>query len=480
MDSKQLFLQKNENFRFQIRQKHLQNEFSTKRNKFSYVSTISSNISPITTTIQLFHELLTSKNNSNIKIDDILTRIREFFTSDHINIKFEEIIGLLEDFLIFLSDFQFLRDSKLISELYWIIGQLCSGDKRFTEFFMKGKEKFIGKTCEIIGIFYDKDEVLVMIFFTLGNIIGTDISHRKFILKQGILPKVFDIFKQKRSVTLIQEITWFLSVFLHNKPFLSIKKTERIYPILVYTIFLEEPSIISHSLWSLIPFFQVFDSDFLNNSHFLLDRIIFLLKSDEYHDNMDILAPGLQIIGILLSQEDKIANILVIKGVLDVLYLIYDIKPLKSLVCWCIGNLFSCKSNETLTRIAHHKIINKAIETLQTGLLNEQRELLYGLVQCIKNMRLDLIRELFIKGLNGALEGVLGSNDKKIRLLGLKIVWKLGKRGDEVYTDDGVNEMIGRMERGFSIGKILDGIYEEAEEGEVQKVCLKILDKFYF
>ena len=475
LNLKHLLIEKVEAFRVNIRRKQIDQDFLIKRNKFSKIST---SPSPNISFLLEFHQSFSQVPEATLQ--ENLIKLRESFTTEQAIIPFADLsrTGIMEDLCNLIP--RFPDNFRIISDIFWIIGQLCSGEPSYTSYFVSLPNEILKKSMEFLNKYNENDEVLVMIFFTLGNIIGTDPSLRKLLLKNEVLSIIFDIFKAKRSVTLVQETTWFLSVFLNSKPFLSQKKVQNIYPVLAYTLFLEEPHIISNTLWALTPFFSSCDSTFLVTSMFILDKIISLLKTAHFEENLNILVPAVQIIGNLLSGEDKIAKFLLTKGILDVLSPIFEVKCVKSQVCWCFGNLLSCKLDEVLSRIAHHKIINQVFQTAIVGQNNEKREILYGLIESFKNMRLDLVRNLMIKhGLCDVLAESLKNDDKKIRLLGLKGVYRLGKRGQDVYRDDGMNEMIARMENEFQLGDLVERIYEKEEEGDIHRLAMKILEKFY-
>lgn len=478
---KLLISSKTQNFRISLRNQQISLNFQTKRTHF--LQNLSNNPPNPLNSYNILHDFHIKWHSTKQKtIENQLIALREHVTKEDFPLIFLEISKtcIFEDCLEILQFFHSDPSNfSIISEVLWIIGQFCSGERAFTDYFTSPSSKIIEKVLKILPIFQESEQVLTMLYFVLGNLIGTDPTHRRFLQKGKILESTLEILKNKCSLQLLQEITWFLSVFLHTKPFFSLKKVEIIYPVLAYTLFLEENTVISNTLWALIPFFEDCSLDFLKTSHFLIDRVFLLLKAKENRETLEILVPATQLLGNLLSKLDIFASFLVEKGVLETFLEIFDVKCLKSQVCWCIGNLLACNDEKTLRRVISHELMRKAINCLVTGKNNEKTEILYGLTQSFKWLKVDLLRFLFTIGLNQVIEENLKTGDLKIKTLILKGIHKLAKRGEDIYRDDGGNEMIILLENGFDLGNFLENEYYSEKNEEIARICTKILEKYY-
>jgi hypothetical protein len=318
-----------------------------------------------------------------------------------------------------------------------------------------------------------------MIFFTLGNIVGSESSMAKILLKLDILNEIVEIFKIKRPLSLIQEITWFLSVFLDTKSNLLQKSIEKVYPVIAYCLLLDDVDVLRNSLWAGRIFFMNADLTFIKCSIVIIDRVIKILNN--MTESVEVEFPAVYIVGSLLSGSDEVARMLISKGILDIFATKIEVKALKSQICWCIGNLLACEAEDILVKVFRHNILMKKIlEVLVIGKNNEKREILYGLIESLKNLRVDSIRGLFARGLNEVLDVNLKSIDLKLKVLALKGVKILGKRGKDIFREDGVNELIERMDNEIDLGRVIEGIYNDEGNGETHRLSLKILEKYYY
>lgn len=471
---KVLLSEKNQSFRYNIRRIQNEHDFQSKRNHFSSISL--NEVKNYSQFSDFHREWKENKEVFNLKGN--ISQLREHVISKNFILNFKEIseTNIIEDLLEILNLYK--HDFIVISDVFWILGQFCSGESAFSQY-LSSLETFniFEKSMELIKFFLEIDEALVMIFFTLGNIIGSIKTQRKKIIKLGILELIIEIFKTKHSITLVQEITWFLSVLLYPKPSLPLKKIETIFPVLAHTLFLEDCETISYTLWAIMPFYTWCDFKFILTSSFVMEKILLLFK--ERKDDYNILVPAIELIGNILSGEDELAKFLLQKGVLSILSTFFDVECLKSRICWCLGNLLSCKDGTVLHKTVQNELFIKGIECLVNGKTNEKKEILYGLVESFDNMRIEYLRYLFSIGLNNALEAGLKNEESKIQILTLKAIFKLGKIGQNIYSEEG-NEMIARIESGsFDFGDFLERIYNNHKDPNVIKKTVKILETFY-
>ena len=471
--SRALFLEKSHQFRISIRQQQLDTLFAHRR--FILPT------SPVPPNFSLFH--IEFKSLSEPILQSSLNTLRASITSKEA-LPFTEVskIGILTDLVEIIDKYP---DNQMIAiDVFWVIGEFCSWESAYTEYYCKETQGFIEKTLHMLQKHIQNDDVSLMIFFTLTNILGSDPSQARLLLKHDILGLTIKVFELKRPLSLIQEATWFLSVFLDHRSRLPQKEIMNALPILVYCLAIEDPEVLKNSLQALKTFYRNADLAFIQKTFFVIERVLRIL-TDDMAEDVKFVLPGVEIFGSILSGSDEVARALIRKGVLDVLASKIEIesKPLRQSVCWCVGNILQCRAQDILMRVYRHTpLLSRCIDLAIRGNEKERRELLYGFIESLKNLRIDVIRALFPRGLNSILEEGLNSLDIKIRLLCLKGVRTLARRGEEIISleEDGVNEMVVRMDEDFDLGRIVEGIYQEKSDGETHRLSLQILERYYY
>lgn len=169
----------------------------------------------------------------------------------------------------------------------------------------------------------------------------------------------------------------------------------------------------------------------------------------------------------------------------------------------------ACQDEEILEQTISHEIFKKCIKLFKRWNTAEKVEIFYGIIEASKNMSLYLIEECFQKGVAEIIEMMLFdvSNNKKVikyltllirvylikyltfilyilqenrrcNYLALKCINRLGKRGEDIYSEEGLNEIMINMERKI---KLFDKLEElQMSQPQFERKISKIINRFYF
>ena len=259
------------------------------------------------------------------------------------------------------------------------------------------------------------------IYWILGNIALDSEKNRSQLLQSNIIDLSLEIIKQSSALTIAKKICWFISNCCKDK---DSENSFKAIPILSSALSMNLIEIFPEVLWALSNISEKYREELIKTNVLII--VMKLCKIDL----IKFQQPSFRIIGNMLNGTNEQVNYMIQNGALRALSngLESRAKTVKVEVLWGLSNLCAGKH---VSPIINKGIFKKIIDIAVTDCVDVQKEAVWSLfyaVLCCDTLDLE---ELVKEGLLSAICYLLATMDSNSKMLLLKSLEKVLKKGEE-------------------------------------------------
>lgn len=238
------------------------------------------------------------------------------------------------------------------------------------------------------------DEVIEQAIWTLGNIIGDNVTFRDLIIAHGFIDSLLAMDPDEKSISFSRTYIWVIVNLVRCKePQISLENVKRLVPRINLMLLGLDNLVKIDALWALT-YIADCDVDYIQIiiDSTIIHSIVPLLSSHRYR----IMLAAMRMLGNVATGSDAQTDVLIITDILVHIRfpLTHHKDNLRRMALWCLSNI-TVGTQEQIQAVFDAGLLNRIIENLSQPDIRTRKEALFTINNLItggsKEQALDII-----------------------------------------------------------------------------------------
>jgi importin subunit alpha-1 len=322
-------------------------------------------------------------------------------------------------------------------------------------------------------------EIIEMLFWSLGNIVGENILARDSLIKSKVFEKVFVLLNNKNCPGDITKVLlFFIANSLKTRPAMNADVFKKCINSLLNLILNTENNeeFISDCLWGIN---YASEADFMWVPELLLKSGIceYVLSNDKLK-RPNLIMPSVRLFGNLLSGESEITDDLINLGCISFLqnFLIHKNFEIRQTTLWALSNITAGNLKQIQAIIDTPELIATVNSLTRDNYRSVVREALWLLGNIVNGGNLNVCLKLIEMNIFVSINYILENNTEKfeILILTLRMLMKLLLQGASCNSHNEIARIFQLKGGCDALEKVQD-----SDSEDVYNLTLDIYNKFY-
>jgi len=362
-------------------------------------------------------------------------------------------------------------------EATWCLANICSGtEEQVQEVIDKGGVESFLETLKP-----SNEEIVEQGLWGIANIAGSSLDQRDILIESGVIEPIVNILLKAKSLAVKKNGTWVLSN-LYRSPVPPDAELGVTIPLLCSYLKKEEDlDILGNVAWALSYISTTEEEEERVESilsHDVSSRIVNLIESS----SPKVYAPGLRIVGNIISCSDELAAIVLKeKNLLPSLLKLLDneLNGIRKETLWVLSNIAAGLPAQFESVMGNSVFIEKIIEAARSDSIGIKTEAVYILSNSTDTCTPAQIIRLLNNGVYNCLIELLDSDNEKILLGVLEGISNCLKWGKEfkLNNENGENKFAKQLRNSGGSEK-LESLQNHPSD-QVYQAVAQIIENYF-